>query len=188
MAAGPIQAEWLLDRVTESTSLAWNRTAERVELVTSLDYDQLTIDESRVPAQPSEESARLLAEKALEVDIGRFVDREALEQLLRAGGVCGCRDFGRKTHCVNFAKGGLALRNWSPLICWRRCARLASNKLPRSGCGCRVGGRCKSIMRSASRRGSSRACRISLGFWKRRALGRLRWWCICWRRIGGRCR
>jgi len=81
LAAGPIQADWLLDGVTESTSLAWNRTAERVELVTALVYDQLTIDESRVPARPSEESARLLAEKALEVDIGRFADREALEQL-----------------------------------------------------------------------------------------------------------
>ena len=81
MAAGPIQADWLLDGVTESTSLAWNRTAERVELVTALVYDQLTIDETRVPAPPSEESARLLAEKALEVDIGRFADREALEQL-----------------------------------------------------------------------------------------------------------
>src|SRR6202011_542373 len=33
------------------------------------------------PAQPSEESARMLAEKALEVDIGRFAEKEALEQL-----------------------------------------------------------------------------------------------------------
>ncbi len=81
LAAGPIEADWLLDHVIESSSLAWNRTAERVELVTALVYDQLTIDESRIPAPPSEESARLLAEKALEVDIGRFVDREALEQL-----------------------------------------------------------------------------------------------------------
>lgn len=81
LAAGPIQPEWLLERVAESTSLAWNRTAERVELVTALVYDQLTIDESRIPALPSGESARLLAEKALEVDIGRFADRDALEQL-----------------------------------------------------------------------------------------------------------
>ena len=81
LAAGPIQPDWLLDHVTETTSLAWNRTAERVELVTALVYDQLTIDESRVPAAPSDESARLLAEKALEVDIGRFADRDALEQL-----------------------------------------------------------------------------------------------------------
>jgi ATP-dependent helicase HrpB len=89
LAAGPIQADWLLDGVTESTSLAWNRTAERVELVTSLDYDQLTIDETRVPAPASEESTRLLAEKALEVDIGRFADRDALEQLLARAAFAG---------------------------------------------------------------------------------------------------
>jgi ATP-dependent helicase HrpB len=89
LAAGPIQADWLLDGVTESTSLAWNRTAERVELVTALVYDQLTIDETRVPAPPSEESARVLAEKALEVDIGRFADREALEQLLARAAFAG---------------------------------------------------------------------------------------------------
>jgi ATP-dependent helicase HrpB len=81
LAAGPIQPDWLLDRVIENTSLAWNRTAERVENVTALVYDQLTIDETRVPAPPSEDSARLLAEKALEADIGRFADRETLEQL-----------------------------------------------------------------------------------------------------------
>lgn len=81
LAAGPIEADWLLDGVTESTALEWNWTAERVEVVTALIYDQLTIDETRVPAQPSVESARLLAEKAVEVDIGRFADREALEQL-----------------------------------------------------------------------------------------------------------
>ncbi len=89
LAAGPIQADWLLDGVTESTSLAWNRTAERVELVTSLDYDQLTIDDTRVPAPASEESARLLAEKALEVDVGRFADREALHQLLARAAFAG---------------------------------------------------------------------------------------------------
>ena len=81
LAAGPIQPDWLLDRATESISLAWNRTAERVEQVTALVYDQLTIDETRIPAPPSEESAGLLAEKALEVDSGRFADRDALEQL-----------------------------------------------------------------------------------------------------------
>jgi len=81
LAAGPIQPDWLLDRVVENTSLVWNRTAERVDSVTSLVYDQLTIDETRVPAPPSEESGCLLAEKALEADLARFADRDALEQL-----------------------------------------------------------------------------------------------------------
>ena len=59
----------------------WNRTAERVEQVTALVYDQLVIEETRAPAPPSEEASRLLAQKALEAGIGRFADRDAVEQL-----------------------------------------------------------------------------------------------------------
>lgn len=79
--AAPIEPEWLLDRATERTTLEWNRTAERVEQVTSLMYDQLMIEETRSPAPLTVETERLLAEKALECDIGRFADREALDQL-----------------------------------------------------------------------------------------------------------
>ncbi|PYT18973.1 MAG: ATP-dependent helicase HrpB [Acidobacteria bacterium] len=79
--AAPIEAEWLLDRAVERTTMEWNRSAERVEQVTALMYDQLVIDETRGPAPDSEETARLLAEKALETDIGNFVDRDALEDL-----------------------------------------------------------------------------------------------------------
>src|ERR1043166_6945670 len=79
--AAPIEVEWLLDRAVERTTIEWNRSAERVEQVTALMYDQLVIDETRGPAPDSEETARLLAEKALETDIGHFVDRDALEDL-----------------------------------------------------------------------------------------------------------
>jgi ATP-dependent helicase HrpB len=79
--ASPIEPEWLLDRATERTTLEWNRAAERVEQVSALVYDQLTIEETREPAPPSEESASVLAAKAMEVDIGRFVEKDALEQL-----------------------------------------------------------------------------------------------------------
>jgi ATP-dependent helicase HrpB len=79
--AAPIQPEWLLDRAVERITLEWNRAAERVEQVTALVYDQLVVEETRAPAPPTEESARLLAEKALEADLGRFVDRDALTQL-----------------------------------------------------------------------------------------------------------
>jgi ATP-dependent helicase HrpB len=79
--AARIEPEWLLDRASERVTLEWNRSAERVELVTALVYDQLVIDETRAPAAGSAESAGLLAEKALESDIGRFVDREDMEQL-----------------------------------------------------------------------------------------------------------
>jgi ATP-dependent helicase HrpB len=79
--AAPIQPEWLLDRAVERTTLEWNRAAERVEQVTALVYDQLVIEETRTPAPATTESAQLLAAQALEVDLGRFVDRDALAQL-----------------------------------------------------------------------------------------------------------
>ena len=79
--AAPIEPEWLLERATEGISLEWNRTAERVEQVTALVYDQLVVEETRAPASPSEEASRLLAQKALEADIGRFADRDAVEQV-----------------------------------------------------------------------------------------------------------
>jgi ATP-dependent RNA helicase HrpB len=79
--AAPIQPEWLLDRAVERITLEWNRTAERVEQVTGLVYDALVVEETRAPAPATAESARLLSEKALEADLGRFVDRDALAQL-----------------------------------------------------------------------------------------------------------
>ena len=87
--AAPIGPEWLLERATERTSLEWNRTPERVEQVTALLYDQLVLEETRRPAPASEETALLLAEKAREVDIGRFADKDALEQLRARAGFAG---------------------------------------------------------------------------------------------------
>jgi len=79
--AAPIEPEWLLERAVERVSLEWNRTAERVEQVTALVYDQLVIEETRAPALPREEASRLLAQKALEAGIGRFADYETVEQV-----------------------------------------------------------------------------------------------------------
>jgi ATP-dependent helicase HrpB len=79
--AAPIEPEWLLDRATERTSLEWNRTAERVERVTALVWDQLVIEETRAPASVGEDTAKILAQKAIEAGVARFVDRDALDQL-----------------------------------------------------------------------------------------------------------
>jgi ATP-dependent helicase HrpB len=87
--AAPIEPEWLLDRAISRTTLEWNRGAERVEQVSALVYDQLVIEETRAPAPASEEASKLLAMKALDVDIGRFVDREALDQLLARAAFAG---------------------------------------------------------------------------------------------------
>ncbi|HLH38668.1 MAG TPA: ATP-dependent helicase C-terminal domain-containing protein [Bryobacteraceae bacterium] len=77
----PLEPEWLLDHAVERSRLEWNRAAERVEQVTALLYDQLVIEETRAPAPPCEETSRLLAEKAMETDLGRFADRGELNQL-----------------------------------------------------------------------------------------------------------
>lgn len=81
-----IEPEWLIDlfpdRVREQSNLIWNRTAERVEAVSTLLYDDLVIQESRDSSPDPEAAADLLAQKALEAGIERFVDAEALQQLL----------------------------------------------------------------------------------------------------------
>ncbi|MEQ1883840.1 MAG: ATP-dependent helicase HrpB [Bryobacteraceae bacterium] len=89
LAAGPIQPDWLIEYATERTSLEWNRGAERVEQVSAIVYDQLVIDETRAPALPSAAASALLAAKAKEVDIGRFADRDSLEQLRARCGFAG---------------------------------------------------------------------------------------------------
>jgi ATP-dependent helicase HrpB len=80
--AAPIEPEWLLERAGERISLEWNRTAERVEQVTALVYDQLVIEETRAPAAPGEDASRLLAQKALEAGVGRFADRNVVDQIV----------------------------------------------------------------------------------------------------------
>ena len=81
-----IEPAWLLDlfpdRVQERTGVEWNRTAERVEAVSALLYENLAIEETRSGAPDAEQAAALLAERALEAGIERFVDREELDAFL----------------------------------------------------------------------------------------------------------
>jgi ATP-dependent helicase HrpB len=80
-----IEPEWLLDlfpdRIEESSSVVWNRIAERVEKVSALRYDKLVIEESRGAASETE-AADLLSRKALEVGIENFADKEGLDHFL----------------------------------------------------------------------------------------------------------
>src|SRR6185437_11504116 len=79
----PIELDWLLDmfaeRIATREVLDWNREAERVEQVSTLLYDELVIDESRQPPADPAEAAALLAQKAIESGIERFIDQEALD-------------------------------------------------------------------------------------------------------------
>ena len=78
------EPEWLFDhfpeRVREETAILWNRQAERVDAVSRLMYDKLILQESSGEPDP-EAAAELLAEKALEAGIERFVDSELLDDL-----------------------------------------------------------------------------------------------------------
>ena len=81
-----IEPAWLIDlfpdRVREQSGVEWNRGAERVEAVSSLLYDELAIEETRSGAPDPEQAAALLAQRAVEAGIERFVDREELDELL----------------------------------------------------------------------------------------------------------
>jgi ATP-dependent helicase HrpB len=81
-----IEPEWLIDlfpdRVRERNGVEWNRTAERVEAVNAMLYDELVIQESRGAAPDPEQAAALLAEKALEAGFERFADREEMDEFL----------------------------------------------------------------------------------------------------------
>jgi ATP-dependent helicase HrpB len=81
-----IEPEWLIDlvsdRVREQSGMIWNRVAERVEAFSTLMYDDLMIQESRDAAPDAAAAAQMLAQKALESGIDRFVDGSALENFM----------------------------------------------------------------------------------------------------------
>jgi ATP-dependent helicase HrpB len=80
-----VEPEWLLDyfpeRVREETVMVWNRQAERVDSVSRLLYEKLVLQESSEEPEP-DGAAAMLAEKALEAGLERFVDGEILEDLM----------------------------------------------------------------------------------------------------------
>ena len=82
----PIQPEWLVDlfpdRVCERSGVEWNRAAERVDASSALLYDGLVLEETRSGAPDAEQAAALLAERALELGVSRFVDSHQLEEFL----------------------------------------------------------------------------------------------------------
>jgi ATP-dependent helicase HrpB len=84
--AARIEPEWLIelfpDYVRDKSGVEWNRLTERVEAVSALLYDELVIQESRGALPDPEAAAELLAQKALEAGIDRFVDKEAVDEFL----------------------------------------------------------------------------------------------------------
>lgn len=81
-----VEPEWLIglfpERVKEQAGVTWNHAKQRVEAVSALLYDDLVIEESRGAAPEPEAAAALLARKAMEEGIERFVDTEALAHFM----------------------------------------------------------------------------------------------------------
>jgi ATP-dependent helicase HrpB len=84
--ACPIEPEWLIDlfpdRVLDRRGVEWNRQAERVESVSALVYDELTIEETRGGAVDDEAAAKLLAARAAETGLERFIDPDEINAFL----------------------------------------------------------------------------------------------------------
>ncbi len=84
--AARIEPEWLIelfpDYVRDKSGVEWNRLTERVEAVSALLYDELVIQESRGAVPDPDAAAELLAQKALEAGMERFVDKEAMDEFL----------------------------------------------------------------------------------------------------------
>jgi ATP-dependent helicase HrpB len=81
-----IEPEWLIDlfpdRVKDRSGVVWNRVAERVDAASALLYDELVIQESRGAVPDANAAAELLAEKASEAGIERFVEMGALDDFM----------------------------------------------------------------------------------------------------------
>jgi ATP-dependent helicase HrpB len=137
-----VEPEWLLElfpeRVLESSSVVWNRAGERVEKASALMYDKLVLEESRGMAS-DEEAAELLAQKALEAGIERFVDKDELEGFLARLSFAGSHapDMAEALRelCMglrSFAELREAAKNFIPILAGRQNARLLNEIAPLS--------------------------------------------------------
>ena len=75
--ASKVEPEWLIDlfpdRIVETAGLEWNKPQERVDARSALQYDGLTIEESRSGEVDAGMAALLLSQKALEAGMPRFI-------------------------------------------------------------------------------------------------------------------
>ena len=83
--ASAIEAEWLSqlfpEAIAEQSTLNWNESASRVDAVRRVSYLQLVLKEEVRPAPVSEDTSRLLAERALEHNASVFADGEKVPEL-----------------------------------------------------------------------------------------------------------
>jgi ATP-dependent helicase HrpB len=85
--ASAIEPEWILDfaadRVTDTTKHEWDASAERVTVISRMTYEGLVLFESKAPAKPGPEAARVLLDAARTKGLVTFA--EDLDDLLVRG-------------------------------------------------------------------------------------------------------
>lgn len=85
--ASAIAADWLLDlpgnAVHETSEVLWNSETRRVEVTRRLQYEQLILDEERLPGDGRDEAqVSLLVRQVLATELKMFGDGESLPPLL----------------------------------------------------------------------------------------------------------
>jgi ATP-dependent helicase HrpB len=84
--ASAIEPDWLIDLpgdyLRETIEAKWNASAERVEVVERMVYDQLVVDERRASDANHPEVRRVLAEAAVAAGWSRFVDPDEVYRFL----------------------------------------------------------------------------------------------------------
>jgi ATP-dependent helicase HrpB len=84
--ASAIEPEWLLDAfaemICETTVVEWNAQLERVETVSRLTYEEITLAESRTSVGSDERVAAVLAASVFAAGYESLIDREALNRFL----------------------------------------------------------------------------------------------------------
>ena len=170
-----IEPEWLIDlfphRVREKSEAIWNRAAERVEVVNALLYDELVIQETKGAAPDRDAAAALLAQKALEAGIERFVDFDLLNEFMARVEFAGLPppDVAQSLHKLCAGLRSFAeLKNAAADFVTSLEQNMASHRLNGSHLACRTSSAC------AKHRGSG--CNA------------YPWWCTCLPRTSGPCR
>ncbi len=78
----PVEAETLLEAAVSADTVEWNAEAGRVEAVSTLSFGKLALEKTRSGSPDLTQAAALLAQQAARERAGRFVDADALKELL----------------------------------------------------------------------------------------------------------
>jgi len=111
--ASAIEADWLLDLQTdylrEETQLVWEPSRERVEETSRLLYEKIVLEESRRPAPPSAEAARVLLEHAQGIPDPELIAQLKVRLALARKHAAALPDLDLQAALVSAAEGATSL-------------------------------------------------------------------------------